>query len=105
MNRASEIAGHADYSEKMIEAYLIYETSKLGGIALKYSNPTLVGYPDRLVILPGKPSAWVELKSRGKKPKRIQTLRHESLRRLGQLVFVCSSKEQVDEALKQIQEQ
>lgn len=105
MNRASEIASHAEYSEKMIESYLVLESSRLGGVALKYSNPTVVGYPDRLVILPGKPAAWVEVKSKGQKPRRIQTVRHESLRRLGQLVFVCASKEEVDEALAKIQEQ
>ena len=40
--------------------------------------------------------AWVEIKSRGKKPTKLQNLRHNELARLGHTVRVVSSKEEVD---------
>lgn len=99
-----EVANHAEESEKAIEAYLATQAVLLGGRTLKYSNPNVVGYPDRIVILPGKPAVWVEVKSKGKKPRAIQRLRHETLRNLGQSVYVVDSKEAVDQVMKEIQE-
>jgi glucosamine--fructose-6-phosphate aminotransferase (isomerizing) len=65
MARIDNIANHALVSEKAIERYLVEEVARRGGICLKYDNPHAVGFPDRLVILPGHPLAWVEVKSRG----------------------------------------
>lgn len=42
---------------------------------------------------------WVELKSRGRKPTKLQALRHEELTRLGHIVSVVDSKAKVDELL------
>lgn len=100
MRRVDEIAGHALVSEKALEAYLVGRVGALGGVALKYSNPAQAGYPDRLVLLPGGRVLWVELKSRGKKPRPLQVQRHEQLRRLGQEVCVADSRERVDEILE-----
>lgn len=102
MRREKEIAGHAVLSEKMIEAYLVRETERRGGMALKYSNPSQVGFPDRLVMLPGKAAVWAELKSHGEKPRAIQTLRHRQLRAIGQTVYVLDSREGVDKMLDEI---
>lgn len=94
--KIENIVRHADVSEKAIEAYLVRRVKDLGGVCLKYSNPGVVGYPDRVLLFPGGFVVWVELKSKGKRPNKVQQLRHEQLRRLGHTVAVVESKQQVD---------
>jgi len=101
MDRKIEnIVRHADVSEKAIEAYLVRRVKDLGGVCLKYSNPGVVGYPDRVVLLPGGFVVWVELKSKGKKPTRVQQLRIAQLREMGHNVAVVDGKDQVDVLLQ-----
>ena len=96
MRRIDEIAGHALLSEKALEAYLVKRVKMLGGIALKYSNPNQVGFPDRLVVLPEGKTFWCELKSRGKKPRAVQQARIQQLKTLGQAVYVVSSRDEIE---------
>lgn len=98
--KIENIVRHADVSEKAIEAYLVRKVKDLGGVCLKYSNPGVVGYPDRVVLLPGGFVVWVELKSKGRKPNRVQQLRIGQLRAMGHNVAVVDSKEQVDVLLQ-----
>ena len=90
---------HSAYSEKNIERYLVARVYDLGGHALKYTNPYETGYPDRLVLLPEGKLFWVELKSHGQKPRKLQEKRMAELRELGQRVYTADSKEDVDEIL------
>lgn len=99
MRNIDNITSHSEVSEKAIEKYLTESVKTLGGICLKYSNANMVGYPDRLVCLPEGRTAWVELKSKGKKPTKIQLLRHEELARLGHEVHVVDNKAAVDELI------
>ena len=97
MNKSVEnILHHSDVSEKSIERYLFDRVRQAGGVCLKYSNPNMDGYPDRVALLPGGVSVWVELKSRGRKPTKLQMLRIESLRLMGHRVYVIDSREGVD---------
>ena len=102
MKRIDEIANNAQVSEKALEAYLVRRVQMLGGIALKYSNPNQVGFPDRLVILPEGKTFWCEMKSRGKKARAIQVQRMEQLRRLGQRVFLLDSREGIDKVIDEM---
>lgn len=86
-------------SEKWLERQLVKKIGERGGMALKYSNANRTGYPDRLVLLPGGRAHFVELKSKGKKPTRLQNLRHEKLRALGFGVAVVDSPEALDDFL------
>ena len=90
------ILHHSELSEKSIERYLFDRVRQAGGVCLKYSNPNMDGYPDRVALLPGGVSVWVELKSRGRKPTKLQMLRIESLRLMGHRVYVIDSREGVD---------
>lgn len=87
-------------SEKQTEPFLVDQARELGGIALKYHNGATTGYPDRLVLLPGGVAFWVEVKSEGRKPRKLQLDRMAELRALGQRVYVCDTKESVTAALR-----
>ena len=95
----ANIVKHADVSEKMIERYLCDSIKQMGGVCLKFTSLFVAGYPDRIVMLPGGWTAWVELKSKGKKPTYLQSLRHRVLQGMGQRVYVADSREKVDEII------
>ncbi len=93
------ITHHADVSEKAIERYLVKQAKINGLLCLKYSNPNMVGYPDRLLVLPGGGVIWVELKSKGRKPTKIQQMRMTELTGMGHLVRVIDNKPDIDELI------
>ena len=97
-----DIVNHASVSEKSIEAYLSRRVREAGGLCLKFASSTQAGYPDRVVMLPHGLQAWVELKSRGRKPTRLQLLRHDELRAVGQPVYVVDSREGVDSMISEL---
>lgn len=39
--------------EREIEKALIEETKKCGGLCLKFTSPSMVGVPDRIILLSG----------------------------------------------------
>lgn len=94
---AANIADHAEASEKSIEKYLVEQAEANGLLCLKYSNPNMVGYPDRLLVLPGGSVVWVELKSKGRKPTKIQQMRIAGLRNRGHYVWVIDNRKSIDE--------
>ena len=95
-----KIVKHAEVSEKMIEQYLTDRIKQRGGICLKYSNPGMVGFPDRVCLLPDGVTLWVELKSKDGRLNEVQKIRIRQLRGMGHTVNVCRSKEDVDEVLE-----
>lgn len=98
----THITDHAEVSEKSIERYLIEKAKEHGLPCLKYSNPNMVGYPDRLLVLPGAKVIWIELKSRGRKPDNRQLIRHAELSGMGHEVRVIDNKNDIDELLNSI---
>lgn len=98
----ANIADHAEVSEKAIEKYLVEQAEANGLLCLKYSNPNMVGYPDRLLVLPGGSVVWVELKSKGRKPTKIQQIRMTELNGMGHTVRVIDNKADIDELIKTI---
>lgn len=97
--KIENIVRHAEVSEKSLERYLAKRVKEMGGVALKYSNAGMVGYPDRVCLLPTGITVWVELKSKGEKPKRVQAVRFGQLERIGHHVYVCDCREAIDEML------
>lgn len=100
----NNIVRHSQVSEKVIEKYLFDSVKALGGVCLKYSNPNMAGFPDRVVLLPDGITFWVELKSKGKKPTEIQQIRIKYMMSIGHDVFVIDSKEGVDEVINKMTE-
>lgn len=88
--------------EKFIEQALVKAVGKRGGICEKWIAGT-AGWPDRIVILPGGRIAFVEVKAPGRKPRAIQTHRHEQLRALGQKVYVLDDMERIKGILDDIE--
>jgi hypothetical protein len=90
--------------ENIIEEYLRNKVKAIGGKAYKFVSPGNCGVPDRLVLLPGGRSIFVELKAPGKEPTAKQSLQHKKLRALGFTVLIIDSKEKVDEFIKSLGE-
>lgn len=100
----NNLTDHAEVSEKSIEKYLIEQAEANGLLCLKYSNPNMVGYPDRLLVLPGGSVVWVELKSKGCKPTKIQQIRIAGLRNRGHYVWVIDNRKSVDSLMEKYRE-
>jgi len=86
--------------ERSVEQYLKRKVEQAGGRCVKFDPDNTRGWPDRIVLLPHGHLVWVELKRpQGGRVSSAQRVAHEELRRLGQIVVVLKSKEDVDEFL------
>lgn len=88
--------------EKIIEQKLCTAVKKHGGICPKFVSPGFDGMPDRLLLLPHGRFAFVEVKAPGEKPRPLQLARHRLLRRLGFMVYVLDSEEQIGGIIDEI---
>ena len=78
-------------SEKYLERKLSEAVKRLGGESIKLEARLRAGLPDRMLLLPNGLIVFVELKTKGKKPTRIQTLTHDRFRELGFRVEVIDN--------------
>ena len=81
--------------ENVIERQLAMAVKKMGGMAVKFVSPGLDGVPDRIVLLPNKKMAFVEVKAPGKKLRPLQEKRRSQLEALGFPVYVIDGGEQI----------
>ena len=89
--------------ENTIEAALVDEVKRRGGMCPKFTSPGMDGMPDRLVLLPHGRFCFVEVKAPGEKPRPLQVHRHKQLRRLGFKVYVLDGPEQIEGILDGIE--
>lgn len=82
-------------SEKLVERKLVELVKINNGMCIKLLCDQLIGLPDRLCLFPGHKIAFVELKTTGRKPRRIQAYMHKKLRALGFRVEVIDTVEGV----------
>ena len=99
--KAERESGFMD-EESRIERKLTLQAKKMGGMAVKFTSPGLDGVPDRIVLLPGRKIAFVELKAPGKKPRPLQVKRMRQLKSLGFPVYVVDGIEQIGGVLDEI---
>ena len=78
-------------SEKLVERKLVELTKAKGGMCIKLLCDQFIGLPDRLCLFPGHKIVFVELKTTGKKPRRIQAYVHDKIRALGFRVEVIDT--------------
>ncbi len=88
-------------SEKKTEKHLAREMLALGGMSLKLTSPMVRGVPDRICIFPFGLTIFVEVKSENDKPKAHQERMMTLMRAKGALVYVVSTKAEVDALIKQ----
>lgn len=85
-------------SEKVFERELSKFVEESGGMAVKLLSQFIKGLPDRMFLLHGGVMVFVEFKSTGKKPTKIQSYIHKRIRALGFPVLVVDSVETHEEA-------
>lgn len=83
--------------EREVEAYLVSKVKDAGGFCPKFVDPGRRGAPDRMVMMPGAPVIFVELKRPiGGEVSVSQQRYHAKLAAVGQIVRVLKSKPEVD---------
>lgn len=89
-----------EYSEKYLERKLVERIKAHGGLCLKFASVTEAGYPDRLCLMPHGRTLWVELKTTGRKPTKLQEIRHQELRERGFAVYVVDDMITLEQAVR-----
>ena len=89
--------------EKLVEKKLVAAVKKRGGICPKFVSPGFAGVPDRIVLLPERHFAFIEVKAPGEVPRPLQVSRHRLLRKLGFAVYVLDDPEDIGGILDEIQ--
>lgn len=80
-------------SEKLLERLLKTTIEEeFGGLCLKLLSTHITGLPDRLCLLPGQRAFFVEVKTTGKAPRKIQVFMHKKISALGFKVYVLDSR-------------
>lgn len=88
--------------ESTIEARLVREVKKRGGLCYKFTSPGSPGVPDRIVILPGGRIVFVELKTEIGRLAKVQKWQIEELRKRGAEVRVLKGLDPVKEFLEEV---
>lgn len=82
--------------ESKLERRLVKEVARIGGKAPKWVSTGNRGVPDRLVILPGGRTIYVEMKAPGKPLEPLQARWARILRDMGHQVYKIDSDEDID---------
>jgi len=90
--------------ESKLEHRLVNEVKRIGGIAPKFVSPGNRGVNDRLVILPGGRTIYVEMKAPGKPLEPLQKRWAKILRKLGHRVYKIDSDEDIDQFIIEVSE-
>jgi hypothetical protein len=89
--------------ERVVEGALRRAVEARGGLCLKFSSPGRRGVPDRIVLLPGAPAAFVEVKRPGQRPTALQRYRAEEMRGAGALVHTLDRIEAIPGLLRALE--
>lgn len=89
-------------SEKLVERKLVELVKINNGMCIKLLCDQLTGLPDRMCLFPNHKIVFVELKTTGQKPKRIQLFIHDKLRALGFRVEVIDTIKGVEQFIDSI---
>lgn len=87
--------------EKHIEAHLVSQVKKIGGVAYKFVSPAHRGVADRVVCLPDGGTWFIELKTEGGRLSPLQKVFADEMARLCQNYACLWSKEQIDQWLQE----
>lgn len=87
-------------SEKVLEKKLSEAIKKAGGLSIKLISIHFIGLPDRLCLLPKGRLFFIEMKTTGKKPSKIQNIVHAKLDALGFPVLVIDTTQKINDFIK-----
>lgn len=90
--------------ESALERRLVREVERIGGKAPKWTSPGERGVPDRLVILPGGRTIFVEMKAPGKQLDPLQEKWARTLRKLGHEHYKLDSDEEIDRFIREVRD-
>jgi hypothetical protein len=88
--------------EVLLEQHLVREVERVGGRAPKWVSPGQRGVPDRLVILPGGRTVYVEMKSPGKPLNPLQERWAKILQSLGHEVYKIDSVDAIERFIQEV---
>lgn len=89
--------------EKTVEDYLVKEVKRIGGKAPKWVSPGNTGVPDRIVLLPGGRTYYIECKRpKGSIISARQKLWRKYLIDLGHNIRQTYTKEEVDAFIEEV---
>ena len=88
--------------EQLIEKTLKKKVEQSNGLAIKFISPSLVGIPDRLLLMPNGIVGFVEVKRPGGKLRQIQKKRIQQLTELGFKCFILDDIEMIDLMIKEL---
>ena len=89
-------------SEKLVERTLVHEVCSHCGLCIKLLSQHFIGLPDRICLFPGGVIVFVELKTTGAKPRKIQAFVHDKIRALGFRVEVIDSVQGVIDLVREL---
>ena len=85
--------------ESKTEKYLRESVEARGALCYKLAIIGKRNFPDRTILAPGGVIFFIELKVPNKDATRTQSWFHRLLKRLGFRIYICKTKEDVDNAL------
>jgi hypothetical protein len=88
--------------ESAIEAWMARAVRSRGGLCYKWVSPGTTGVPDRIVILPGGRTIYVELKTEVGRLSEIQKHIHTELRKRGADVRTLYGLDQVKAFVEEV---
>ncbi|MFC5468430.1 VRR-NUC domain-containing protein [Cohnella suwonensis] len=88
--------------ESQLERRLVREVERIGGIAPKWVSPGNNGVPDRIVILPGGRTLYVEMKAPGKQLEPLQAHWARKLLGMGHRHYKIDSDEDIDRFIDEV---
>lgn len=88
--------------ESTIEARLVREVKKRGGLCYKFTSPGNPGVPDRIILLPGGRTVYAELKTEIGRLAKIQQWQIQQIRERGADVRVLKGLDQVLAFLEEV---
>lgn len=85
--------------ESELEAFMTNMISHLGGLCLKFTSPSTVGVPDRVVMSPKTGTFFVEVKRPDGKLRPSQEVTIARMERAGARVYVVHNHDEVKRML------
>lgn len=92
----------SETSEKVFERTASKYVETVGGMAVKLPSQFISGLPDRLFLLPGANVVFVEFKSTGCKPRKLQEVIMRRIASLGFTVLVVGTVTEYEELIRLI---